>query len=1160
MISPLLDKEFLHELDSYRNRITYARITSLTLDSYPIESVEGVVTDGNVTVDGNSAVRRICSLTMTTKNVNLNNVYWGVTTRVKIEIGIAKNFDSSINSIRDPGKYEYLLEKYEQYPDIIWFPLGVFILTDFKTSQQVNNYTITLSGKDKMCLLNGDIGGVFNAETDLGQEQIEQEDGSYRKVYRSIPYIIREMIHHYAQEPFNNIIIKDINELALEILKNNSDYDIYLTRRLNTDDEILDVIDSNSGTNVEGYVYADDPTTEVEFNNLIEDFKFAITTDEDDIGLITPIEEYKPTIIIKQIKDEEDNIIEKIYCTLVRVQPGEDVGYQLRELTYPEDLIAGIGETVTSVLDKIVKQFGNYEYFYNLDGQFVFQGKPAYINTKWNGIIRNYNENDEMWIAPSAVAQRVEYNFEGSNLTTAYQNTPNIGKVKNDYTVWGKKKSSSGEEIPIHMRYAIDLKPYFYKAFDGTIYISKDFNIDNIDNTDINNEYKVHELPLYLEDKHSWWHIDDWKNYYTAVTTKEPQGMMMSYQAASNKGFTEDLYFPNGKDNFESEANENRKLIIRFDNPPSNGEKEEYVVYIGKSPSFIFDVQSSGPYEGCPVGWTGWKDDSHTNPVRNPSGAFCHRFNGCYHNYMWFIQRAERDEYISYIYQPTIVNKEEIINKDKLLSNIIICDWREIIYQMAKDYYLHNHEDDFYYQLRLNNYLPNVGSGIILYQNGHTGYEQYYHDIEGFWRQLYLPDQAINNKTYYFDQFRTITATSIETNEDVIFQLKKIKNTQTYSLQYGEDKTYQYNLSQLINRDNLITEKEYLLNQKQQQLNIKIKIQNEFLKSEYLRTASTLYNNFIEQLNQLQTQYKNLMNNTIITQSMKEEERQQLYINIDTVFQQYQSEINNCIIDEENYIYVDTSIQLFKEIINLSSEIDQDIDNVMPGYTNIRYSCPNEESFYKKVVLTQRGFPVIEHFVDLDEEVYAGWNKDVFDDPSSLLFWFDFFDADSLGIGQFSVPAIGDRPKVVNNDAVRAIIYKDVPDVIFIKGSDYLKYDKEHKLLDGYNYIKITNDDDTETSFIYDYMNADIPKIIKSTRGITAQEQIDDLLYNFGYCNENITITSVPIYYLEPNTIISAKDEQRVVNGYYILSKMTLPLKYNGTMQINAIRVPERVY
>ena len=106
----------------------------------------------------------------------------------------------------------------------------------------------------------------------------------------------------------------------------------------------------------------------------------------------------------------------------------------------------------------------------------------------------------------------------------------------------------------------------------------------------------------------------------------------------------------------------------------------------------------------------------------------------------------------------------------------------------------------------------------------------------------------------------------------------------------------------------------------------------------------------------------------------------------------------------------------------------------------------------------------------------------------------------------------------------------------------------------------ITDEEDQSTSFIYDFMQEEIPKIVRSTRGRTAQEEIDNLLYNFGYCNENITITSVPIYYLEPNTIISAKDEQRVVNGYYILNKMTIPLKYNGTMQITAIRVPERVY
>jgi len=40
----------------------------------------------------------------------------------------------------------------------------------------------------------------------------------------------------------------------------------------------------------------------------------------------------------------------------------------LTEVFYPDDLIAGIGDTVTSVLDKIIKIFGAFEYFYNLEG------------------------------------------------------------------------------------------------------------------------------------------------------------------------------------------------------------------------------------------------------------------------------------------------------------------------------------------------------------------------------------------------------------------------------------------------------------------------------------------------------------------------------------------------------------------------------------------------------------------------------------------------------------------------------------------------------------------------------------------------------------------------------------------------------------------------
>ena len=936
--NPLLDLLFLRELDSYRNRIIYARITSLTLDAYPIERIEGVVSDGSITIDGTSAVRRVCSLTMTTKNVNLNNVYWGVSSRVKIEVGLAKNFEASITDIQATN----LVEKYKDYPDIIWFPLGVYLLTDFKTSQQVNNYVITLTGKDKMCLLNGDIGGVFNAETDLGQEQVEQEDGSYKKIYRSIPYIIKEMIHQYAQEPFHNIVIKDIDDLALEVLKNNSGHDIYLAKDIETQ-EVIEVINSEPEEGEytpQDYVDYDDVTKIIDFTNLTN-FIFDYAVDEDDTSLIDEDQYDRATKLKKVVRNDNGKIIDSTTCTIIQIRDGEDIGYQHRELTYPKDLIAGIGETVTSVLDKIVQQFGDYEYFYNIEGQFVFQAKQVYINSLWHNIIK---VDKETYVEPSSVAKKVQYSFEGSALTTAYQNTPNLGKVKNDYTVWGKKHMSN-YDIPIHMRYAIDLKPYYYKAFNGVIYITKEFEdvVDNGLNTGA--EYREHPLPEYLTDKRSWWHIIDWQNYYASVTEDVPTGPMMDYQAVTNKGFTGDLVFENG--------NPNDKLIVRFKYPPQDpNDYEEFVVYMRPSPVFIFDVQSSGTYNQYPVRWVGWNnpEHKHNSQLQGILGtAFQHRLGSCGHKYDQFVRWAVNDGYDSYVYQPTIVDKSSIVHEENLLADIVVCDWREIIYQMAKDFYQYNHDDDYYYKLRLNNYAPNLD--IILYQNGHTGYEQYYLDIYGFWRQLYIPP----------------------------------------------DLGYDWHINPL----------------------------------------------------------------------------------------------------------------------KLSTTAD-----------------------------------------DYNEE---GWNKKIYDDPSELLFWFDFFDAESIGLGQFSVPAIGDRPKVINNDAVRAIIYKDIPDVIFIKGSDYLSYEEDGKLFDGYKYMKITNDDDTETSFIYDYMEALHPKFVLSSRSITAQEQIDDLLYNFGYCNENITITSVPIYYLEPNTIISAKDEQRVVNGYYILNKMTIPLKYNGTMQITAIRVPERI-
>jgi hypothetical protein len=57
---------------------------------------------------------------------------------------------------------------------------------------------------------------------------------------------------------------------------------------------------------------------------------------------------------------------------VAKIEYGDVPGYRLTDLTYAGDLIANVGESLTSILDKIVSMLGNYEYFYDIDGKFIF--------------------------------------------------------------------------------------------------------------------------------------------------------------------------------------------------------------------------------------------------------------------------------------------------------------------------------------------------------------------------------------------------------------------------------------------------------------------------------------------------------------------------------------------------------------------------------------------------------------------------------------------------------------------------------------------------------------------------------------------------------------------------------------------------------------------
>nr|DAN98166.1 MAG TPA: protein of unknown function (DUF5047) [Caudoviricetes sp.] len=57
--------------------------------------------------------------------------------------------------------YNNPLKSYARYGDIIWFPCGLFVLSNASAARSTSGWTISISGKDKMCLLDGTAGGTF---------------------------------------------------------------------------------------------------------------------------------------------------------------------------------------------------------------------------------------------------------------------------------------------------------------------------------------------------------------------------------------------------------------------------------------------------------------------------------------------------------------------------------------------------------------------------------------------------------------------------------------------------------------------------------------------------------------------------------------------------------------------------------------------------------------------------------------------------------------------------------------------------------------------------------------------------------------------------------------------------------------------------------------
>lgn len=577
--NPLLDNIFLEKLFTAYDREIYAKITALNFDEFPTEEISGKVTGGSINVDGTSACRRTCSLTLVANEVNINDYYWGLNTKFELQIGLTNHID-------------------EKYPDIIWFKEGIYLITTFSTALGTSNYTINIQGKDKMGLLDGTIGGTLTALSyDFGREDYTDENGVSHRRKLPIRDIVTELIHEYAHEPWENIIVQDLDDFGVELLqyRGTATNPLYLFFNINSQ-EVEQMTLDGSFTVYKGHQIS------CAISN-IENIVFEINDKGEEVkGKYYNLNELytvsNPTAFKLNRNDEEENYY------IIKITTGQTCGYRMTDITYAGDLIANVGETVVSVLDKICKMLGDFEYYYDTEGKFIFKRKNQYIYKSFNH--HTTTESSQSYVENSAYISPTVWNFTGSTLVTSFNNTPNLSELKNDYSLWGTRKSLTGNDLPVHLRYAIDKKPTYYKTLRGDAYGTTTFR-DQI------------------------------------------------------------------RDEITKEVHKEMDIVIN-DNP-------------------------------------------------------------------------------NFTYVNGDMDYSEIINQrvEEKLKDIIIVDWREIIYQMAIDYRRFNHCDDF--GLKVQEVNGKQFDGKYIYPRGITGYEQYYIDMEGFWRQIYCPQYDYTTITLSENQY-----------------------------------------------------------------------------------------------------------------------------------------------------------------------------------------------------------------------------------------------------------------------------------------------------------------------------------------------------------------------------------------------------------------------
>jgi hypothetical protein len=164
-------------------------------------------------------------------NYTLNDFDWALKTRFKLRIGLEDC--SAIEGITSNENQPIFIQN-----NILWFQLGVYVITQFNASRNATSFNISISGQDKMCLLNGEVDGLLSAEYNFSK--YDNYDGT--KHYLTIAEMIDYIAQTFAKDGKVNLDDGIRNEKGLKKLEYRGEDPLYLILQERGEQDKYDVV------------------------------------------------------------------------------------------------------------------------------------------------------------------------------------------------------------------------------------------------------------------------------------------------------------------------------------------------------------------------------------------------------------------------------------------------------------------------------------------------------------------------------------------------------------------------------------------------------------------------------------------------------------------------------------------------------------------------------------------------------------------------------------------------------------------------------------------------------------------------------------------------------------------------------------------------------